>query len=423
MRQNPKRLDFSQISVSEQWNFPTQKEELIHRIHSYPAKFPAFITSKAIEYARAKGTKLNTIGDIFCGCGTTAYEAKKAGINFWGCDINPVATLIAEVKSQTYSIKKLQQTKNKILELYDMIYKDSLDLEAVNPRIKYWYDDERIKDLSLLKEAINIVKNRNGRYKKFFLVAFSNILKPTSRWLTKSIKPTIDPNKKSANVREAYVKQVDFMIKAFAQAPKTDTKPEIQIETTNVSSLSNTDIQLDLIVTSPPYVTSYEYADLHQLSTLWLDYTEDYRSFREGTIGSVHNHVEFEKDVESLNRTGEKIVFQLYDKDKARAKNAARYYRDMQNVTGLAYQKLTKKGYAFFVIGDTEYKGVLIENAKHLEEAMYRSGFRYLKVHKRKISNKILTPYRDANGKFTSSSKGRKVYAEEYIVIGKKMKG
>ena len=27
---------------------------------------------------------------------------------------------------------------------------------------------------------------------------------------------------------------------------------------------------IDLIITSPPYVTSYEYADLHQLSLLWF---------------------------------------------------------------------------------------------------------------------------------------------------------
>ena len=55
-------------------------------------------------------------------------------------------------------------------------------------------------------------------------------------------------------------------------------------------------------------------------------------------------------------------------------------------------------------------------------ESMHDAGFRYLKVHKRKISNKMLTPYRDKNGRFTNSSNGRKVYAEEYVVIGKKIR-
>jgi len=35
---------------------------------------------------------------------------------------------------------------------------------------------------------------------------------------------------------------------------------------------------------------------------------------------------------------------------------------------------------------------------------------------------KILIAYRDKSGKFTSSSTGRKVYAEEFVVIGKKMR-
>lgn len=36
--------------------------------------------------------------------------------------------------------------------------------------------------------------------------------------------------------------------------------------------------KVDLLVTSPPYVTSYEYADLHQLSLIWLRFGDDYRS-------------------------------------------------------------------------------------------------------------------------------------------------
>ena len=33
------------------WNFGDKREDPIHRIHSYPAKFPAFITTKALQYA------------------------------------------------------------------------------------------------------------------------------------------------------------------------------------------------------------------------------------------------------------------------------------------------------------------------------------------------------------------------------------
>lgn len=59
------------------WDFGNTREDLVHRIHTYPAKFPAFITTKAIDYVLAKKSDVKTVGDIFCGCGTTAYEAKK----------------------------------------------------------------------------------------------------------------------------------------------------------------------------------------------------------------------------------------------------------------------------------------------------------------------------------------------------------
>ena len=51
--------------------------------------------------AEEKGMEVKTVADVFCGCGTTAVEAKKNGKDFWGCDINPVATLIAQVKNET----------------------------------------------------------------------------------------------------------------------------------------------------------------------------------------------------------------------------------------------------------------------------------------------------------------------------------
>jgi len=80
MRVSDWTVDLDKIPMNETWNFSDTKEDLIHRIHAYPAKFPAFITTKAIAYARERGREVSKIGDVFCGCGTTAYEAKKAKI-------------------------------------------------------------------------------------------------------------------------------------------------------------------------------------------------------------------------------------------------------------------------------------------------------------------------------------------------------
>lgn len=178
---------------------------------------------------------------------------------------------------------------------------------------------------------------------------------------------------------------------------------------------------VDLIVTSPPYVTSYEYADLHQLSTLWLEYTDDFRSLREGSIGSLYHSDEFYENKNKLNNIGQEIVFKMYSTDKRKARSVAQYYIDMQLAIHKVTEMLNFGGACLFVIGNTEYKGVKIDNAKHLTECLLKEGFVNVEVDRRKISNKILTPYRDANGKFASiKDSSRKIYSEEFVIFAQK---
>ena len=97
-----------------------------------------------------------------------------------------------------------------------------------------------------------------------------------------------------------------------------------------------------------------------------------------------------------------------------------RYFYDMQNVIRRTINILNNKGMAFFVIGNTKYKGIKIDNVKHLYECMKDVGFSKFYIAKRKITNKILSPYRDKFGKFTYNKKSRKIYSEEFILIGEK---
>jgi len=94
---NVHTFNFDAVPIKPYWNFSNESELKIHQIHAYPAKFPAFVTTKAINYA-----KENTL--------------------------------------------------------------------------------------------------QNSDYQFFFLCAFSNILKGSSRWSTKSIKLQVDPNKKPIDV-------------------------------------------------------------------------------------------------------------------------------------------------------------------------------------------------------------------------------
>lgn len=416
---NYRTLNFDTIDIQEEWNMPAERERRMHNIHAYPAKFPAFITTKAIHKAEENNISVKTVADIFCGCGTVAFETVRSGKHFWGCDINPVATLIAETKSNVYQDEQLQDFFDRIIAAYNTCNVDKTNRIYSNERIQYWFDEEHIDNLLKLRSSIYLVVD-DELYRKFFLCAFSNILKSCSRWLTKSIKPQIDPKKQPKDVLSSYIYQVNMMRKANMENIN-EKYGKADIKRVNILDVNIDKPFVDLIVTSPPYVTSYEYADLHQLSTLWLEYTDDFRLLREGTIGSLYHSEEFDKNLKKLNNVGQDIVFKMYSIDKRKTRSIAQYYIDMQSTVHKVVEMLNPGGACLFVIGNTEYKGVKIDNAKHLTECLLAEGMVNIEVDRRKISNKILTPYRDTNGKF-ASVKGccRKVYSEELVIFARK---
>lgn len=415
--QDAARINLKDIPHNPFWNTGDEHELRIHRIHAYPAKFPAFITSKALSYARSKEINVKRVADIFCGCGTVAFEAQRESLSFWGCDINPVATLIARTKSYRYDIQWLRRYSTKIEKMLSEA-DENIDLSTkARERLHYWYSEDQMKDLVRLKNAIIQSIPEESRYRDFFLCAFSNILKSTSRWLTKSIKPQIDPHKSPAKVFSAFRTQLQLMMRAYEEC-SLQRKTEVAIATSNFLSTTPREVgAVDMIITSPPYVTSYEYADLHQLSSLWLGFADDYRELREGSIGSTQHQFNFKKEVKRLNQSGNDVVFSLFSQSARIARSVAKYYLDIQQMAEQCTKILHPDGLALFVIGNTRYKGVVVDNARHLAESLLSAGFSKVSIAKRTISKKILTPYRTSDGRFTRSNSESKVYAEEFILI------
>ena len=134
------------------------------------------------------------------------------------------------------------------------------------------------------------------------------------------------------------------MMKSAFEQTAGDGSSAVDILTQNFLKLDNAPQNIDLLITSPPYVTSYEYADLHQLSSLWLGYADDYRELRNGSIGSTQHDLDFNREIKRLNTVGSQIVFGLFDQDKAKARAAANYFLDMQAVSRRCYSLLRREG-------------------------------------------------------------------------------
>ena len=402
----------------EVWEAQLSKDSLGHRIHAYPAKFPGSLARQIMDYAAKSGIHASTVADPCCGCGTVGLEATRDGMSFIGIDINPVAVLIAKVKSESYHSARLRRywgaVEQKILSSREVI-----DVNELPERLNYWFSMDAMQKLAVVRGAIYTCVPK-GKYRDFFLVAFSNILKHCSKWLTKSIKPQVDPNKIPSEPRRAFTLQVLMMIKANdeREVSAVAVKGKTEIVCANILEIKIEKPQVELLITSPPYATSYEYADLHQLSLLWLGYGRDYRTFRKGSIGSVSNYdTNCANDVMTLPETARDIVLQLYACDKGKAKSVAKYFRHLGIMALQCYRLIKEGGMGAFVIGNTQYHGINVLNDVVMRDALQAAGFERIDHIQRKISQKLCTPNRNAKGQFSREPSDLTIYQYESVLF------
>ena len=192
------------------------------------------------------------------------------------------------------------------------------------------------------------------------------------------------------------------------------------------------DNSVALVVTSPPYVTSYEYADLHQLSLLWFGndktffkkwhrHINDFNGFRKKFIGTSLRKSTKKEIINSS--IGEEIIKELVSKDAGTSRSVAHYFSDMNKSFKEMFRILRPSGKVAVIIGDTILYGTHVANSEVAVEQMQNIGFTPVELIKREITNKMITPWRDGkNGRFTglNNPDKKRVYQYEYILVMQK---
>lgn len=417
---------FKTKSIDTEWSFsnvkPSDTGKWTHNYHRYPAKFIPQLVEKLIdEYVFSKNAHIN---DPFMGCGTTIVTAISRGFKASGTDINKISYLITKVKSTPIKPDYLER------RVKDLLSRLRLKNEKIEPlipqkhieRINYWFREDVINELGIILREI--YKEDDEIIRDFYLVAFSNILKNCSIWLQRSTKPTRDFDKETVEPYEAFKKQLIRMLKgneAFYNVVPSKVKENINeylcVKCEDARKQPVPDESVDLIITSSPYVTSYEYADLHQLSTLWLDLANDLTEYKKGFIGTSYKKYE-NKSLRSI--IARRIVEEVEQKSKKMAKEIEAFFIDMEEVFDESFRILKKGGRCCYVIGNTKLKGVDILNAEAFAEGLQYSGFHIDRIIKREIPLKILPQKRDEKtGRFANNHEANtEVYPVEYIVIG-----
>jgi len=416
---------FKNIKIDSSWAFAnkTRKDTayITHGYHRYPAKFIPQIVSRLIKKHTKEG---DLVVDPFGGCGTTIIEAKTMGRPSIAIDINPVAVLITKAKKTPIEPSKLEKYFLNLKKNIDSFNGDTEVNMPKHERIDYWFKPEEKKKLAFLFSEISKIQNKNVR--NFFYCGLSNILKNCSIWLQKSNKPTRDFNKTSIDPFVIFLRQIKAMLRKntdFFNLLQEKKLLNIPCKTycTDARKIPTKNNSVSLIVTSPPYVTSYEYADLHQLTALWFEYTKDISSFRKRFIGTSHNGV---KEIILGSKIAENIKQDLEIKNKKLAKEVAIYFSEMNQVFKEMKRLLKKGGRTCIVIGNTSLRGVNILNAEVFTEQLQNLGFKIDNIIKREIPSKNLPSIRDKEtGRFTKITDKNKIYAypTEYILTAQKI--
>jgi DNA modification methylase len=415
-------LDKFQVAIDKDWAFADSRStnNLTHGHHRYPAKFIPQIVQKLIETYTVEGDK---IVDVFAGCGTTLVESKIHGRKSEGVDINPVAQLITKAKINPVNPNLLEKEIEKVLIQIKSFDPQKVKTAHKHPRIDYWFELEAKQKITFLYEIILDIEKEAVR--DFLLCGLSNIFKNCSKWLQSSTKPQVDPNKKISEVFFSFEFQIKRMKKKnneFYEALKQSglLRNSCSIKLADARKTKIRSNSANAIITSPPYVTSYEYADIHQLTGYWFDYISDIRTFRKDFIGTFYSN---NKDFETPVPIAQEIVKKMMPISKKKAGEIANYFNDMSHVAKEMHRILLPGGVVCLVIGNTTVKDVEIKSAEGFAEILSHQGFIIQEVIKREIPTKLIPTIRDVNtGKFTTLDNENKkfVYPEEFIIIARK---
>ena len=126
----------------------------VHGLHPYPAMMIPQVAKRLILKFSKPG---EYILDPFCGSGTVLIESKINNRNSAGIDINPLALLIAKVKTTPLKPKIL---KERAKDLIDFIYTNSTKPEIPSFfNIDYWFKPQAKQDLAKIKMGIYNLEN------------------------------------------------------------------------------------------------------------------------------------------------------------------------------------------------------------------------------------------------------------------------
>ncbi len=376
-------------------------DQLTHQIHPYPAKLLPQIAHFFIRASYFNGAG-KIVLDPFCGSGTVALEASLAGHLPMIADANPLALLIARVKTTPYETIELSDAAQKIVSKARR-FKHADEIPVVNGHL--WYDATVKKNLEILLRAINCVSRDD--HKDFFRVCFSVVSRRLSRADPAiSVPVRLKTKDRLSNVanqrikeRQRWLRSADVLAEfkrvcdanisrvQTANFLNRDRCPAIEVgrDARNLQSPGSKvggklqDESVSLILTSPPYGSAQKYIRAASLSLNWLGLAAPTElAMLEGrSIGREHlpRYAGVDTTTE-IPQSFERLVARITAKNERRGQITRQYLCEMKAALVEMVRVCSKQGHIVLVVGNNQVCGKYLHNDKFIVHILEELGMK-----------------------------------------------
>jgi hypothetical protein len=268
----------------------------VHGFHTYPARMHPVTAARLVRAVSEEGT---TLLDPFCGSGTVLVEAMVAGRRAVGVDLNPLAVRLARVKTtprDARSLEPLIASAHAVAAFADTRRKRRAGAtRRYPPEDVASFDPHVLLELDSLRAGI-AEHGRNDPYVREALeLVLSAILVKVSRRTSDTSAADVTRRIAAGYPARLFVRKAvdlarrlaDFAVLLPAQTPPARVALDDATQLRAVAAST-----VDAVVTSPPYVATYDYLVHHALRLRWLDM--DPRALDAGEMGARRRYARLE---------------------------------------------------------------------------------------------------------------------------------
>ncbi len=413
--------DTQQPLIEEDWDYASADTKThTHGFHAYPAMMIPQVARRLIGMYGQRG---QTLLDPFCGSGTSLVEARLAGLNGYGIDINPLAVLLARAKTTDIPESVLQGALLEIIDAYQLRRQNGTVQVPQFFNMDYWFSPEVQLQLACLREVIFAILDQAVR--QFMLVAFSHTVRECSYTRKGEFKLYRLPESQIRDFRPdvlgTFIAKVEKNIAGMAEFnAQVDHRTHVQVFQSDTRLRQPIpDASVDLVVTSPPYgdsQTTVAYGQFSRLSLQWLGLPcEEAKSVDRRALGGKLQ----DKAQTSLYRSQslEATVEQISQRDTRRARQVKAFYDDFAQCFVEITRVCRAGAKACFVVGNRTVRGIRVPTDTILREIAEGFGWRFVEQFERRIPNKRM-PLQNSPSN-VPGERGETITREHIVVLEK----